>query len=97
MSTAGAVLRAMDPSTTKGTIMNQLADTIRTIFERYLDESVYFRIPLSKRAYKRSCQRQPLSPVATPYQPMAPVRLLYVYEMDEYSPCYAHHSPMHLL
>lgn len=79
MSTAGAVLWAMDPSRTKGTItMNQLADTIRTIFERYLDESVYFRIPLSKRAYKRSCQRQPLSPVATPYQPMAPVRLLYV-------------------
>lgn len=42
MSTAAAaVLRIIDPSTKNGTtIMNQLADTIQTIFERYLRVSL---------------------------------------------------------
>lgn len=41
MSTAAAVLRIIDPLTKNGaTIMNQLAETIRTIFERYLRVSL---------------------------------------------------------
>ena len=66
MSTAGAALRTTDLSTKMEiTIMSQLADTIRTIFEEHLNESIHRFVKLHADMFsgyfRRSHQDQPLS------------------------------------